>query len=82
MKILNDTVSTLNIEPGVIDIRQGLFHIGGLTDKYGLAAILPRDAIQQEHPYVNEPGNLLEKNNSDIIRIACSDILENSISRR
>jgi len=75
MKILDDIVSTLNMESRVRDIRQGLFHTGVLTDKCGLAATLPRDALRQEHPSVKEPGVLLEKSTSDLIRMAYSEII-------
>jgi uncharacterized protein (DUF4213/DUF364 family) len=75
MNILDDIVSTLNMEPGMKDIRQGLFHTGVLTDRCGLAATLPRDALQQEHSSVREPGDLLEKSTSDLVRMAYSDII-------
>lgn len=75
MKILDDIVTTLDIGPRVQDIRQGLFHTGVLIDKCGLAATLPRDALRQEHPSVKEPGNLLEKSTSDLVRMAYSDII-------
>jgi uncharacterized protein (DUF4213/DUF364 family) len=75
MKILDDIVSTLNMEPGVRDIRQRLFHTGVLTARCGLAATLSRDALWQERPSVNEPCNLLEKSTSDIIHMAYSDII-------
>ncbi len=75
MKILDDLVSTLNMEPVVKDIRQGLFHTGVLTDRCGLAATLPRDALLQEHPSVREPGDLLQKSTPDIVRMAYSDII-------
>ena len=75
MNILDDIVSTLNMEPRVKDIRQGLFHTGVLTDGCGLAATLPRDALRQEHPSVREPGDLLQKSTSDLVRMAYSDII-------
>jgi len=75
MKILDDVVSTLNMEPKVRDIRQGLFHTGVLTDRCGLAATLPRDALRQENPSGREPGELLNKSTSDLIRMAYSDII-------
>jgi len=74
-KILDDIISTLNIESIVKDIRQGLFHTGVLTDGCGLAATLPRDALQQEHPSVRESGDLLQKSTSDLVRMAYSDII-------
>ena len=75
MKILDDLVTTLNMEPRVKDIRQGLFHTGVLTDRCGLAATLPRDALRQEHPSVREPGDLLEKSTPNLVRMAYSDII-------
>jgi uncharacterized protein len=75
MKILDDIVSTLNMEPRVKDIRQGLFHTGVLTDRCGLAATLPRDALRQDHPSVKEPGYLLEKSTSELVFLAYSDII-------
>jgi uncharacterized protein (DUF4213/DUF364 family) len=75
MKILDDILSTLKMEPTVKDIRQGLFHTGVLTDRCGLAATLPRDALRQEHPSVREPGDLLQKNTSDLVHMAYSDII-------
>ena len=56
MKILGDLLSTLNTEASVRDIRQGLFHTAVMTRNCGLAATLPRDALQQEQPLVKEPG--------------------------
>ena len=75
MKILDDLVSILNMEPRVKDIRQGLFHTGVLTDRCGLAATLPRDALRQEHPSVRDPGDLLEKSTSELVRMAYSVII-------
>ena len=63
------------MEPGVKDIRQGLFHTGVLTNRCGLAATLPRDALRQEHPSVKEPGDLLQKSTSELVRMAYSDII-------
>ena len=75
MKILDDLISTLNMEPGVRDIRQGLFHTGVLTSECGLAATLPRDALQQEQPSVREAGSLLGKSTIDLVRMAYSEII-------
>jgi len=75
MKILDDLISTLNMEPRVRDIRQGLFHTGVLTDECGLAATLPRDALRQEQPSVGEPGSLLGKSTMDLVRMAYSEII-------
>ena len=73
MKILDDLLSTLNLEARVRDIRQGLFHTGVLTRNCGLAATLPRDALQQKHPSVKEPGFLLKKTALELARMAYSE---------
>jgi uncharacterized protein (DUF4213/DUF364 family) len=80
MKILDDLISMLNSETEVRDIRQGLFHTGVLTRNCGLAATLPRDALQQEQPSVKEPGSLLEKSALGLAQLAYSEsILEAAI---
>jgi len=64
----------------VRDIRMGLFHTAVLTRNCGLAATLPRDALRQEQPSVREPGYLLGKSASELVRMAYSDkILEAAI---
>ena len=73
MKILDDLLSTLNLEARVRDIRQGLFHTGVLTRHCGLAATLSRDALRQKHPSVKEPGFLLEKTALELARMAYSE---------
>ena len=75
MKILDDLLSTLNLEASVRDIRQGLFHTGVLTRNCGLAATLPRDALRQAQPSVREPGFLLEKTALELARMAYSESL-------
>jgi len=80
MKILDDIISTLNTGARLRDIRQGLFHTGVLTRNCGLAATLPRDALQQEQPSVKEPGFLLGKGTLELARMAYSQsILEAAI---
>ncbi len=80
MRILEDLISTLNLEAEVRDIRQGLFHTGVLTRGCGLAATLPRDALQQEPPFVREPGSLLKKSAQELVQMAYSrSILEAAI---
>jgi uncharacterized protein len=80
MAILNDIISTLDLNAKVRDIRQGMFHTGVLTRRCGLAASLPKDAMKQTPPLVNEPGCLLEKSASDLIRMSYSEsILEAAI---
>jgi uncharacterized protein (DUF4213/DUF364 family) len=72
MKILDDLISALNTEAKVRDIRMGLFHTAVLTRSCGLAATLPRDALQQEQPSVREPGFLLDKSALELARMAYS----------
>ena len=80
MGILEDLLSSLNLEAIVRDIRQGLFHTGVLTRNCGLAATLPRDALRQDQFSVTEPGIMLEKNPLELARMAYSEsILEAAI---
>jgi len=73
MKILDDLISKLDKEAKVRDIRQGLFHTGVLTRNCGLAATLPRDALQQGHPVVKEPGFLLGKTANELAQMVYSE---------
>jgi uncharacterized protein (DUF4213/DUF364 family) len=80
MKILEDIILTLDMQAGVRDIRQGLFHTAVLTRHCGLAASLPRDALQQRQPLVSQPGYLLEKETPELVQMAYSEsILEAAI---
>ena len=80
MKVLEDLISALNTEAKVRDIRLGLFHTAVLTRNCGLAASLPRDALQQEQPSVGEPGHLLEKSALELAQMSYSNsILEAAI---
>jgi len=80
MKILDNVISTLDLNSPVNDIRQGVFHTGVLSRRCGLAATLPRDALKQEPPLVKEPGHLLDRTTGKIIRMAFSEsILEAAI---
>jgi uncharacterized protein (DUF4213/DUF364 family) len=83
MKIIEELLSTLNVEAveaRVRDIRQGLFHTAVLTRNCGLAATLPRDALQQEQQSVREPGLLLNNSALELARMAYSQsILEAAI---
>ncbi len=80
MKILDDLMSTLDVEVDIRDIRQGLFHTAVLTRNCGLAATLPRDALRQEQPSVRQPGYLLEKETPELVQMAYSEsILEAAI---
>ncbi len=80
MKILDDLFLALNFDATVKDIRQGVFHTGVLTRNCGLAATLPRDALQQEPPMVKEPGFLMDKTPQELAQLAYSQsILEAAI---
>ena len=80
MRILDDLISTLDFDAPVRDIRQGVFHTGVLSRHCGLAATLPRDALRQRPPLVEEPGFLLNKNARDLTQLAYSEsILEAAI---
>jgi len=57
-----------------------VFHTGVLTRYCGLAATLPRDALRQTPPLVNEPGLLLQKSTQELTSLAYSEsILEAAI---
>jgi uncharacterized protein (DUF4213/DUF364 family) len=80
MNILTDIISTLNLSAEVMDIRQGVFHTAVLTRRCGLAATLLKDALKQSLPLIKEPGRLLEKSASELVRMSFSDsILEAAI---
>jgi uncharacterized protein (DUF4213/DUF364 family) len=80
LDILTAIISTLDLEAEVRDIRQGIFHTGVLTRWCGLAATLPKDALKQTPPMVKEPGRLLEKNASELVKMSYSEnILEAAI---
>jgi len=80
MKILDDLISILNFDDTVKDIRQGVFHTGVLTRYCGLAATLPRDALRQNPPLVNQPGFLSDKRPSELAQLVYSQsILEAAI---
>lgn len=70
--ILDDIISTLNMDTDIRDIRLGMFHTGVLTRTCGLAATLPRDALKQKPPMVREAGSLLEKPVRELVRMAGS----------
>jgi uncharacterized protein (DUF4213/DUF364 family) len=79
-KILEDVISTLNMEAPVRDIRVGLFHSAVLTRNCGLAATLPRDALKQEPPLMKGPGTLLGRTASELVGMTRSEsILESAI---
>lgn len=80
MNILQDLIATLDFEAPVRNICQGVFHTAVQTRYCGLAATLPRDALQQQPPLVREPGSLLEKDPKQLAQLAFSErILEAAI---
>jgi uncharacterized protein (DUF4213/DUF364 family) len=78
-EIIEAVTSTLNMEAPVKDIRLGLFHSAVLTRKCGLAATLPRDALRQDPPLMKEPGTLLSKSASELVRMTRSTSLLESV---
>jgi len=80
MKVLDDLLSILNFEADVREVRQGIFQTGVLTRNCGLAATLPRDALQQQDPSVTEAGFLLQKSAKALASMAYSEcVLEAAI---
>ena len=80
MKVLDELISTLDVNAPVKDIRQGVFHTAVLTRNCGLAATLPRDALKQQPPLVGESGFLLDKGPKHLVSMAYSEsILEAAI---
>ncbi len=80
MKILDELISFLDLKTSVREIRQGVFHTGVLTRNCGLASSLPRDALQQEHPLVKDPGTLTRKSVLELAQMAHSEsILEAAV---
>jgi uncharacterized protein (DUF4213/DUF364 family) len=78
--ILEELISSLNLDANVRDVRLGLFHTAVLTRNCGLAATLPRDALKQERPAVKDPGSLLSRSAGELVRMAYSEtILEAAI---
>jgi uncharacterized protein (DUF4213/DUF364 family) len=73
MRIIEELLSTLNMEASVKDIRQGLFHTAVLTRNCGLAATLPRDALRQEQSSVKEAGSLLKKSVRELAQMCYSE---------
>jgi uncharacterized protein (DUF4213/DUF364 family) len=75
MKILDDIITTLDLDAPVRDIRQGIFHTGVLTRYCGLAATLPVDVLRQSPPHVRGPGFLLERPSRELARLVYSESL-------
>jgi len=69
MKIIDDLITSLDLDANVQDIRQGFFHTAVLPRQCGLAATLPKDALPQTPPLVRNPGLLLEKATSELVRL-------------
>jgi uncharacterized protein (DUF4213/DUF364 family) len=79
-RILEELISALNTEASVRDVRVGLFHTGVLTRNCGLAATLPRDVLRQERPAIRNPGSLINRSPSELVKLAYSEnILEAAI---
>jgi uncharacterized protein (DUF4213/DUF364 family) len=70
--ILEDIVSSLDLNASVTDIRQGIFYTGVLSQHCGLAATLIKDALQQDTPLVKTPGTLLSHRASELVQLAFS----------
>lgn len=75
MQILDDLISTLDLDAPVRDVRQGVFHTAVLTRHCGLAATLPRDALRQKPPLVNDPGYLCRRSARELTQMAYSESL-------
>ena len=80
MKILEDIISTLDVETEVRDIRQGVFYTAVLTKNCGLAATLPQDALKQGHSLVDRPGGLLDGSPLELARMAFSGSLLEAVT--
>lgn len=72
MQIIEDILTTLDFNTELKDIRQGVFHTGVLSRYCGVAATLPRDALEQSPPMVREPGTLLDKSPRELAELAFS----------
>jgi uncharacterized protein (DUF4213/DUF364 family) len=78
MKILDDLLSSLDMNTGVRDIRMGLFHTAVLSRNCGLAATLSKDALQQHNegePLVKEPGSVSQKSAEELDGMVYSESL-------
>ena len=80
MTLLDTLISSLDMDGEIRDIRLGVFHTAVWSRHCGLAATLPRDALRQEPPLVENPGHLLQKTPGELVQMAYSDsILEAAI---
>jgi len=73
MNILDDIVSTLNLEAAVQDVRQGPFQTAVLTRNCGLASTPHEVGYHQNHAMVMDAGTLADKPSSALVRMAYSD---------
>jgi len=71
--IIEDIISTLDMDAGVREIRQGIFYTGVQSRHCGLAATLIQDALQQGAPLVKSPGSLLASRTFDLVQLAYSE---------
>ena len=72
MKILDDLLSTLNLEAPVRDIRQGPFQTAVLTRNCGLASTLHDHANHQGKPAVKNAGQLTGKTAAELAQLVYS----------
>ena len=78
--ILDPLLDQLDYQARVQDIRVGVFHTAVFTRDCGLAASLPRDALRQSPPLVQESGLLLDKSPLELTRLITSQsILESAV---
>lgn len=80
MKILDSLIAGVDGDTPVRAIHQGVFDTAVLTRGCGIAATLPRDALRQDPPLVQDPGILTEMSAAEVAQLAYSDrILEAAI---
>lgn len=78
--LIEDIISSLDMNTDTKEICQGMFHTGVVTRNCGLAASLPRDAMKQSPPLVKEPGILHNKTPRELVQLVFSEsILEAAI---
>ena len=72
MKILDDLVSTINLEVEMRDIRQGPFQTAVLTRNCGLASTPHDNTDHQEQAPVKEAGSLIWRGTPEMVHMARS----------
>ena len=72
MKVLDDLISTLNVEAGVRDIRQGAFQTAVLTRNCGLASTPPEPHPHHGYTPVKKAGNLLKVAVPELVQMVYS----------